>query len=110
MRYKLLVRVSFLVGSLMILPMLSRGAEDGAALYKSKCAACHGAEGEGKPAMKAPALRGTPLTANQITERTTKGIADAKAPHNKGISGISDAQAKAISEFVKTLLPGAKSR
>jgi mono/diheme cytochrome c family protein len=112
MRCKLLIRVSFLVASLVILPTLSWGGEDGAALYKSKCAACHGVSGEGKPAMKAPALRGTTLTltADQITERTMKGVATSKAPHNKGISGISDAQAKAISEFVKTLLPGAKSR
>ena len=110
MKCKLLIRVSFLVTSLVVLPTLSWGAEDGTALYKSKCAVCHGASGEGKPAMKAPALRGTPLTADQITEHTMKGTPNSKAPHNKGISGISDAQAKAISEFVKTLLPGAKSR
>jgi cytochrome c553 len=109
MKCKLLIRVSLLVASLVVLPTLSLGAEDGAALYKSKCAGCHGASGEGKPAMKAPALRGTMLKADQITERTMKGIATSKAPHNKGISGISDAQAKAISEFIKTLLPGAKS-
>ena len=110
MRCKLLIRVSLLVASLVVLATLSWGADDGGALYKSKCAACHGADGEGKPAMKAPALRGTTLKADQITERTMKGIATSKAPHNKGISGISNAQAKAISQFVKTLLPGAKSR
>jgi mono/diheme cytochrome c family protein len=110
MKGQSLIRVSFLVASLALWPTLSWGAEDGAALYKSKCAVCHGASGEGKPAMKAPALRGGPLTANQITERIMKGIATSKAPHDKGLSGISDAQAKAISEFVKTLLPGAKSR
>ena len=110
MKCKLLIRVSFLVASLVVLPILSSGAEDGAALYKSKCAGCHGAIGEGKQAMKAPALRGTMLKADQITERTMKGIATSKAPHDKGVPGISDAQAKAISEFVKTLLPGAKSR
>jgi mono/diheme cytochrome c family protein len=110
MKCKLLTRVSFLVVSVLVLPRLSSGAEDGALLYKSKCAGCHGANGEGKPKMKAPALRGTPLTADQITEHTMKGTANSKAPHNKGTSGVSDAQAKAISEFVKTLLPGAKSR
>ena len=78
MKCKLLIRVSFLVASLVVLPTLSWGAEDGAALYKSKCAVCHGAGGEGKPAMKAPALRGTPLTAVQITKRTMKGIATFK--------------------------------
>jgi mono/diheme cytochrome c family protein len=110
MKCKLLIQVSFVVVLQVVLPTLSWGAEDGTALYKSKCAACHGAGGEGKPAMKAPALRGTPLTANQITEHIMKGTANSKTPHNKGIPGISDAQAKAISEFVKTLLPGAKSR
>ena len=107
---KLLIRVSLLVTSSVMLSALAWGAQDGTALYKSKCAACHGASGEGKPPMKAPALRGTPLTADQITERTMKGTANSKPPHSKGISGISDAQAKAVSEFIKTLLPGAKSR
>jgi mono/diheme cytochrome c family protein len=109
MNCKLLIRIPFLV-SLVILPTLSRGAEDGAALYKSKCASCHGANGEGKKAIKVPGLRGTMLTADKITERTMKGIAGAKAPHDQGMSGISEEQAKAISEFVKTLLPGAKSK
>jgi mono/diheme cytochrome c family protein len=107
---KLPFRFSFLVASLVILPTLSWGGEDGAALYQSKCAACHGASGEGNSKLKAPGLRGRVLTADQITQRIMKGIANSKAPHDKGISGISDAQAKAISEFVKTLLPEAKSR
>jgi mono/diheme cytochrome c family protein len=110
MKCKVFVRVSILVGSMLLLTTLSPAAEDGGVLYKSKCASCHGADGEGKPAMKAPALRGTPLTANQIMDRITKGVAASKAPHDKGLPGISDAEAKAISEFVKTLLPGAKSR
>ena len=106
----LLIRVSFLVGSVVVLPTLSWGAQDGAALYKAKCAGCHGASGEGNPAMKAPALRGTTLTAKQITELITKGINTSKAPHDSGMPGLSDAEVKAISEFVKALLPGAKSR
>jgi hypothetical protein len=36
-------------------------------------------------------------------QHITKGEPDSKAPHNKGISGVNDAQAKAIAEFVKTL-------
>jgi len=91
------------VAALALVAVPARSAEDGAALYKSKCAMCHGANGEGKPAMKAPALKGTTKTADQITEHTLKGEANAKAPHNKGISGINEAQAKAISDFVKSL-------
>jgi cytochrome c553 len=78
-------------------------AEDGAALYKKKCSGCHGASGEGKPTVKAPALKGTTLEANQIVEHTMKGEANSKPPHNKAIAGLNDEQAKSIAEFVKTL-------
>jgi len=78
-------------------------AADGASLYKAKCAACHGANGEGKPSMKAPALKGSAMDADKIAEHITKGEPTSKAPHNKGISGLSDEQAKAIADYVKTL-------
>jgi mono/diheme cytochrome c family protein len=103
MKFKLLIGTTFVVASLMILPTLSWGADDGAALYKTKCAACHGAGGEGKPAMKAPALKGTTHTADEIAVHITKGEPTSKAPHTKGISGVSDEQAKAIADFIKTL-------
>jgi mono/diheme cytochrome c family protein len=78
-------------------------AEDGAALYKTKCSGCHGANGEGKPAIKAPALKGTTLDAKQIADHITKGEPTSKPPHNKGISGVSDEQATAIAQYIKTL-------
>jgi mono/diheme cytochrome c family protein len=37
-------------------PSLSFGADDGGSLYKAKCARCHGQNGEGNPAIKAPSL------------------------------------------------------
>lgn len=83
--------------------LVSWAADDGAALYKTKCAGCHGANGEGKPAVKAPALKGTKLEANQIAAHLTKGEAGSKPPHNKGIAGLNEAQANAIAEYVKTL-------
>jgi len=86
-----------------MMPAVVQGADDGAALFKAKCAVCHGATGEGKPALKAPALKGTTLTAAKIVDHITKGEADSKPPHNKGITGVTDAQAKAIADFVKTL-------
>jgi mono/diheme cytochrome c family protein len=78
-------------------------AEDGAALYKSKCAMCHGPNGEGKPAMKAPALKGTSLDVDKIVTHLMKGEPASKKPHNKGITGLTEAQAKAIAEHVKAL-------
>jgi mono/diheme cytochrome c family protein len=78
-------------------------ADDGQSLYKKKCAGCHGANGEGKPAMRAPALKGTTLGANQIAGHITKGESGSKAPHNKGIAGLNDDQAKSIAEWLKSL-------
>jgi mono/diheme cytochrome c family protein len=88
---------------LLIASSASWAADDGATLYKTKCAGCHGPNGEGKAAIKSPALKGTTLDTNQVAEQITKGEAGRKAPHNKGISGLNDEQAKAIAEFVKTL-------
>ena len=39
---------------LMVASLASWAADDGAALYKAKCSSCHGANGEGKTAMKSP--------------------------------------------------------
>jgi mono/diheme cytochrome c family protein len=88
---------------LLMAALTSWAADDGAALYKRRCAGCHGANGEGKPAMKAPALKGTKLEADQIAQHLMKGEPDSKPPHNKGMSGVSEDQAKAIADYIKTL-------
>ena len=92
-----------LAAVLLVASLASWAADDGAALYKTKCAGCHGANGEGKPAIKAPALKGTKLEVNQVAEHITKGESGSKAPHNKGIAGLNDEQAKAIAEYIKSL-------
>jgi mono/diheme cytochrome c family protein len=43
------------VALFILIPSLSWAA-DGAALYKAKCAMCHGPDGAGKPAAKIPSL------------------------------------------------------
>jgi mono/diheme cytochrome c family protein len=91
------------VAAILLVTSLASWAADGAALYKTKCSGCHGAGGEGKPAMKAPALKGTTLEVSQIVEHITKGESGSKPPHNKGISGLNDEQAQALAEYVKTL-------
>ena len=96
----------FLIGmvfALLITPQVSSAADDGADLYKRKCAGCHGASGQGKPAMKAPQLKGTSLEPSQIVQHITKGEAKSKPPHNKGISGLTEDQATAIADYIKSL-------
>jgi mono/diheme cytochrome c family protein len=73
---------------------------DGAATYKTKCSACHGADGQGKIG---PALKGTALTADQIADLLTKGNDAKKVPHKKALAGLSTDDAKAVADFVKTL-------
>jgi mono/diheme cytochrome c family protein len=92
-----------MIGTMLLVGAAAIAADDGAALYKKKCIGCHGASGEGKPAMKAPAIKGTSLSDNQITERLVKGVPAAKGPHKKAIAGLTEAQAKAIAAYVKTL-------
>jgi mono/diheme cytochrome c family protein len=75
-------------------------AQDGAATFKTKCAACHGPEGQGKIG---PAVKGTTLTADQIVELLTKGNDAKKPPHKKPLASLSADDAKAVADFVKTL-------
>lgn len=94
------------IASLMTAAVLFLGAaqfalaDDTAGLFKTKCAMCHGTEGQGKIG---PALKGTTLTEAQISDLLSKGQTGKKAPHAKPLNGITDDQAKALAAFVKTL-------
>jgi mono/diheme cytochrome c family protein len=98
-----LIAILAMVAFAVLTGTLALAAEDGAALYKKRCAGCHGSQGEGKASMKAPSLKTTTKDANQIAEHLTKGEPASKAPHNKGISGLTPEDAKAIAAHVKTL-------
>jgi mono/diheme cytochrome c family protein len=89
--------------SLVVLALMSGmafAAEDGAAIYKAKCAACHGPAGEGKVG---PALKGTALAPAAIEDEILKGAPGKKAPHGKAMAGITADQAAAVAAYVKTL-------
>jgi mono/diheme cytochrome c family protein len=93
-------KVTFLVLAIALvlfiaLPNLSWGAEDGAALFKANCAMCHGADAAGKPAMKAPAVKGK--TAADVT----KAMANPK--HASVQKKVNEAQLKAIGDYLATL-------
>jgi mono/diheme cytochrome c family protein len=92
--------IVLLVITLSVSLALPAFAQDGAATFKTKCAGCHGAEGQGKVG---PALKGTSLTDAQITDVLTKGDDTKKAPHKKAVSGLSADDAKAVAMFVKSL-------
>lgn len=83
-------------------PLLLWAAEDGAALYESKCSMCHGAKGEGNKDANMPAVQGTSLTVEQLVAYLTKGD-KTKTIHADPISDLSEAQAKAIAEHIKNM-------
>lgn len=87
-------------------------AADGKALYEQHCAKCHGADGKGETKM------GKKLGARDYSNaRTWEGLTDAAATKAvkdgvkdkegkfvmKSIEGISDAEAKAVVDHMKSL-------
>jgi cytochrome c6 len=70
-------------------------------VYKSKCAGCHGANGEGKPAMKIKPMKDyASLSEAQLTEVITNGKKGAPPmPAYKG--KLTDAQIKDLVAAIK---------
>ena len=79
-------------------------AEDGAALFKAKCASCHGVDGKGNTpvgkALKVKPLAGTKLSAAQVEKVAEEGRPGTKM---MAIKGLSAEQYRAIAAHVKTL-------
>jgi mono/diheme cytochrome c family protein len=98
---KLVMLVMIIAVTMFILiPNLS-WAEDGATLYKSKCAACHGADAAGKPAMKAPSLVSD--DAKKKSDADLAGAITGTAKHPAPVKGLSADDAKAIVTYIRTL-------
>ncbi len=103
-------KLAILVGTIAValfimLPNLS-WAEDGAALYKTKCAVCHGANGEGKPAAKIPSLASEKTQAMsdaELTDFIANGGPSKKATHAFEKKGITADQVKALVAHVREL-------
>jgi mono/diheme cytochrome c family protein len=91
-------RYTMFVALLALASTLAWSAEDGAALFKAKCAGCHGAGGEGKPAMKAPPLKGK--SEADVTAVLTKG---GKAGIHSKAFAVTAEQATAVASYVATL-------
>jgi mono/diheme cytochrome c family protein len=98
---KLAVLVATIAIALFILiPNLS-WAEDGAALYKAKCAACHGADGAGKPAAKIPSLIGD--EAKKMSDADLEKAVTEKPKHAGVAKALTPDQVKAVVAYVRSL-------
>jgi mono/diheme cytochrome c family protein len=90
---------SLSVIAVLLLTISTAWGKDGASIYKSKCAGCHGAQGEGK---SGPKLAGTPLSEDDIVKVLTAGGLS-KAPHTKPYRGANETNAKQVAAYVKSL-------
>jgi cytochrome c553 len=84
-----------------LMPSLSWAAEDGAALYKAKCAACHGADGAGKPAAKIPSLVSD--DAKKMSDSDMEKVVSTNPKHAAVAKSLNAEQVKAIVSHIRTM-------
>jgi len=89
------------VALFILIPSLSWAADDGAAAYKAKCAACHGADATGKPAAKIPSLISDDEKKKSDAD-ISKSIAET-AKHPAGVKGLPADDVKAIVAYIRSL-------
>jgi cytochrome c len=93
------------VALFVLLPSLS-WAQDGAAIYKAKCAACHGADAAGKPAAKIPSLVSDEAKAKSdadLTDMVANGGPSKKAMHAFATKGLTGDDVKAVVGEIRSL-------
>ncbi|MGE5648492.1 MAG: c-type cytochrome [Acidobacteriota bacterium] len=96
----------FAAVSLAALLGASAQAQDGAALFKSKCVACHNTKGQGRTSMKGTNLlsdEAKKKTDDELTDQILNGGPSKKASHAFGKKGVTPDQAKAIVAYIRTL-------
>ncbi len=88
------------VALFILIPSLS-WAEDGAALYKAKCAMCHGPDGAGKPAAKIPSLVSD--DAKKKTDEELTKVVETNPKHAAVAKALTPDQVKAVIAHVRDL-------
>lgn len=99
-----LVIVAIAVALFLVLPNLSWAADEGATLYKTKCAACHGADLGGKPAAKAPSLvsdEAKKAPDADLSEMIANGGKGKKPMHAFANKGVSPDQVKMVIAYIR---------
>lgn len=95
-----LLIVTLAVALFVLIPNLS-WAEDGAAIYKTKCAACHSADATGKPAAKIPSLVSD--DAKKLSDADLGKAISETAKHPAGVKSLPADDVKAIVTYLRTL-------
>ena len=93
--------VTIAVALFMLIPNLSWAADDGATIYKAKCAACHGADATGKTTAKIPSL-----VSDEVKKTSDDDLAKAvteKPKHPATIKSLAPDQVKMVVQYVRSL-------
>jgi mono/diheme cytochrome c family protein len=102
---KLVIVIAMIAIALfLILPNLSWAANEGAALYQSKCAICHGADLAGKPAAKIPSLISADakqLSDADLTDVIAHGGKDKRASHAFANRGLPPDQVRMVVTYIR---------
>jgi len=89
------------VALFIMIPNLSWAADDGATIYKAKCAACHGADAAGKPAAKIPSLVSD--DAKKASDGDLANDVAEKPKHPATIKSLTPDQVKMVVTYVRSL-------
>jgi ubiquinol-cytochrome c reductase cytochrome c subunit len=73
----------------------AQDSANGEKIYKAKCAGCHGANAEGKPAMKSPSIKGK--SADEIQKQIST------SPKHAGVKNLTPADVKDLAAYLATL-------
>jgi mono/diheme cytochrome c family protein len=99
---KLLALVMAIAAALFVIaPNQSWAADDGAATYKAKCAACHGADATGRPAAKIPSLVSD--DAKKASDADLAKFIAETAKHPAGVKSLSADDVKAVVAYIRSL-------
>jgi cytochrome c553 len=89
------------VALFILIPSLSWAADDGATLYKAKCAACHGVDGAGKPAAKIPSLVSD--EAKKMSDADLSKAVTEKPKHAGVAKSLTPDQVKMVVGYIRSI-------
>ena len=92
--------ITIAVALFMLIPNLS-WADDGASVYKTKCAACHGADGAGKPAAKIPSISGD--DAKKLSDADLSKAVTEKPKHAGIAKSLTPDQVRMVVSYIREL-------
>ena len=102
---KLVILIVMLALALFLMvPSLSWAADDGAVIYKAKCAMCHGTDLAGKPAAKAPSLvsdEAKKASDADLTDAIANGGKEKKPMHAFANKGLTPDQVKMVVAYIR---------